>query len=51
MNVPLLTLTRVVQTDAVERDGAAIVPDTPHTFHVQIHPHQIVTLRLLDQPQ
>ncbi|MGA8908704.1 MAG: glycosyl hydrolase-related protein, partial [Acidobacteriaceae bacterium] len=51
IDTPLLALSQVVRTDAVERDGAAITPETPHEFRIEIHPHQIVTLRLLEQPQ
>ncbi|MGB6870863.1 MAG: glycoside hydrolase family 38 C-terminal domain-containing protein [Acidobacteriaceae bacterium] len=51
IETPLLALSHVVRTDAVERDGAAIAPDNPHAFRIEIHPHQIVTLRLLGQPQ
>jgi hypothetical protein len=51
VGTPLLSLSQVVRTDAVERDGAPIAPETPHTFRIEIHPHQIVTLRLLGQPQ
>jgi hypothetical protein len=50
IHTPLLALSKIVQTDAVERDGAAIDPENPHAFQIQIRPHQIVTLRLLGQP-
>ena len=46
-----LHLTQVVRTDAVERDGENIAVDTPHTFRVEIRPHQILTLRLLGASQ
>jgi hypothetical protein len=49
IGTPLLALRQVVRTDAVERDGATIEPDNPHSFRVDIRPHQIVTLRLLGE--
>ena len=51
IETPLVALSKVVRTDAVERDGPAIAPDNPHAFRIEIHPYQIVTLRLLSQPQ
>ncbi|MGA7523578.1 MAG: polysaccharide lyase family protein [Acidobacteriaceae bacterium] len=51
IDTPLLALRQIVRTDAVERDGTSLAPETPHTFQVEIRPHQIVTLRLLGQPQ
>ncbi|MGC2300454.1 MAG: glycoside hydrolase family 38 C-terminal domain-containing protein, partial [Acidobacteriaceae bacterium] len=51
IETPLLALSQVVRTDAVERDGPAIAPDHPHAFRIEIRPWQIVTLRLLGQPQ
>ncbi len=50
IHTPLLALSKVVRTDAVERDGATIDPENPHAFQIQIRPHQIVTLRLLGPP-
>jgi alpha-mannosidase len=50
IRTPLLSLSQVIRTDAVERDGTPIVPESPHTFRIEIRPHQIVTLRLLGQP-
>ncbi|MGA8531144.1 MAG: polysaccharide lyase family protein [Acidobacteriaceae bacterium] len=51
IGTPLIALSQVVRTDAVERDGAAIAPDSPHAFRIEIRPHQIITLRLLGQRQ
>lgn len=43
----LLNLARVVQTDAVERDQRELRRIGPHAFQFTIHPHQIVTVRLV----
>ncbi|HEY3744164.1 MAG TPA: glycoside hydrolase family 38 C-terminal domain-containing protein, partial [Bryobacteraceae bacterium] len=47
VTTPLLTLDKVVNTDAVERDGQAIVAENAHTFRVAIRPHAIVTVRIV----
>jgi hypothetical protein len=47
INVPLLSIGRIVSTDAVERDQKTTVPDNPHSFKISVQPHQIVTLRLV----
>ncbi len=47
VGVPLIALSKVVQTYAIERGDATIALENPHHFRVEIHPHQIVTLRLL----
>ena len=49
VEIPLLTLGRVVATDAVERDGAEIQTDDPHAFRVKIAPHGITTIRIVAQ--
>jgi hypothetical protein len=51
IETPLIGLSKVVRTDAVERDDAPIQTDNLHTFRVEIHPPQILTLRLLSQPR
>ncbi|MDR3723065.1 MAG: polysaccharide lyase family protein [Terracidiphilus sp.] len=48
VQVPLARLAKVVETDAVERDRAAVALDGANSFHVAIRPHQIVTLRLVE---
>lgn len=50
IQTPLLSLGAVMQTDAVERNGTPLTLSSPHTFRIQIHTHQIVTLRLLGRP-
>jgi alpha-mannosidase len=50
IQTPLLTLSQIVRTDAVERDGTTLAPESPHAFRIEIRPHQIVTLRLIGQP-
>ena len=47
VSTPLLTIDKVVQTDAVERNEGALDVDSPHSFHFQVRPHQIVTVRLI----
>lgn len=51
VETPLLDLSSVIPTDAVERDQAGpTAPGGPHLFRVQIRAHQILTLRLLGRP-
>jgi alpha-mannosidase len=47
VTTPLLALDKVITTDAVERDGQAIVPDSAHSFQMAIRPHAIVTVRIV----
>ena len=47
IGVPLATIAKVMQTDAVERDQGPIEPDGPHAFTIEVRPHQIVTVRLI----
>ncbi|HEY6447856.1 MAG TPA: polysaccharide lyase family protein [Acidobacteriaceae bacterium] len=47
VTTPLLGIDKVMSTDAVERDGQAIVPDSAHSFRVAIRPHAIVTVRIV----
>ena len=47
IGIPLLSIARVFRTDAVERDLDPIAPSSPHTFNISVHPHQIVSLRLV----
>ena len=51
IETPLLILSGVIETDAVERNGRTIAVDSPHAFHAAIRPHQILTLRLLGKPR
>jgi alpha-mannosidase len=46
VRLPLLRLTRVVQTDAVERDQQPLAFEKD-CFSFTIHPHEIVTLRVV----
>jgi len=47
---PLLSISRIVATDAVERDQKPIVPEDEHTFKIQVRTHQILTVRLVLRP-
>lgn len=44
--IPLLTLKTAIETDAVERDQRPLPLKGPHGFQVEVHPHEIVTVRL-----
>ncbi len=47
VRTPLLNLSSAVQTDAVERDQHALPLEGTHGFTVVVHPHEIVTVRML----
>jgi hypothetical protein len=44
---PLLQLSKAVQTDAVERDKQPLPLVDVHGFKVTVHPHEIVTVRMI----
>ena len=47
VRIPLLNLSSAVETDAVERDQHALPLEGIHGFSVAVHPHEIVTVRML----
>ena len=47
---PLLSISKIVATDAVERDQTPIVPEDGHTFKIAVRAHQILTIRMIVQP-
>lgn len=47
IQTPLLTISRAVQTDAVERDKKDLSLIGRHGLIVVVHPHEIVTIRLI----
>lgn len=49
VHVPGLALTRVMRTDAVERDQQAIPLTGPHAFQVTVSPHGITTVRMIGE--
>jgi len=49
IHTPLLSISRIVATDAVERDQKPIVPEDVHTFKMAVQAHQILTVRLIFQ--
>lgn len=51
VRVPLVKLAHAIQTDAVERDQQELSLDGVHGFHVTVHPHEIVTLRLVTKTE
>ena len=50
IHTPLLSISNIVATDAVERDQKPIETADPHTFKIAVRPHQILTVRLNFQP-
>jgi alpha-mannosidase len=47
VRTPLLDLSSVVQTDSVERDQQALPLSGTHGFSFTVHPHEIVTVRMV----
>lgn len=47
VSTPLLTLDKVWQTNAVERDQKALALSGAHGFQFTVHPHELVTVRLV----
>ena len=49
IHTPLLSISKIFATDAVERDQKPIVPEDVHTFKIVVRAHQILTVRLILQ--
>src|ERR1700740_1744835 len=49
VHTPLLSISNIVETDAVERDQKPIEPEDVHTFKIAVRAHQILTVRLIFQ--
>ncbi len=49
VRTPSLHLGQVSQTDAVERGKTAVSMDGDNQFHFTIHPHEIVTIRVVER--
>jgi hypothetical protein len=47
VEAPMLQLQQAVQTDAVERDQSKLTLAGTHQFQFTVHPHEIVTVRLI----
>jgi alpha-mannosidase len=47
VEIPLLQLQQAWQTDAVERDQSQLSLAGTHQFQFTVHPHEIVTVRLI----
>ena len=47
VETPLLQVQQAWQTDAVERDQSQLSLSGAHQFQVTVHPHEIVTVRLI----
>jgi len=50
VHCPLLSISQVIATDAVERDEKPIVKEDIHTFKITVRAHQILTIRMIVQP-
>ena len=51
ISTPLLAISKVMITDAVERDLQPIDLSDSHSFKVWVKPHAIVTVRIIGKPQ
>jgi alpha-mannosidase len=51
VQVPMMDLQQVWQTDAVERDQARLPMQGNTGFQVTVHPHELVTIRLVGKTQ
>ena len=47
IHAPLLSISKIVATDAVERDQESIAPEDIHTFKIAVRAHQILTVRVI----
>jgi alpha-mannosidase len=47
VETPLWQLEEAWQTDAVERDQSRLSLSAPHQFQFTVHPHEIITVRLI----
>lgn len=47
VSTPLLTIDKAVETDALERDKDPLELAGEHSFRVTVHPHEILTLRVV----
>jgi alpha-mannosidase len=46
ITVPLISIGKVMMTDAVERDQKPVAAEDGHSFRVGVKPNQIITIRL-----
>jgi alpha-mannosidase len=46
VSTPLLALEKATETDAVERNQKSLPLQGSHGFQIDVHPHEIVTVRL-----
>jgi alpha-mannosidase len=49
IHLPNLSISKIVATDAIERDQKPIVPEDVHTFKIAVRAHQILTVRMILQ--
>jgi alpha-mannosidase len=49
IHTPLLSISKIIATDALERDQKPIVSEDVHTFTIAVRAHQILTVRLILQ--
>jgi alpha-mannosidase len=50
VSTPLLDIEKATETDAVERNQKALSLQGAHRFQIDIHPHEIITVRLNGRP-
>jgi len=50
IGLPLEELSAAEQCDAVERKRSDLPLTDPHHFNIAVHPHEIITIRLLGKP-
>jgi hypothetical protein len=51
LSCPLVKIAKVTETDAVERNRKTLSPKDPSSFEMEIHPHEILTIRIEGSPQ
>ena len=49
IHLPNLSISKIVATDAIERDQKPIVPEDVHTLKIAVRAHQILTVRMILQ--
>jgi hypothetical protein len=50
ITTPLLSIDKAIETDAVERNQRSLSIHGSNGFQVEIHPHEIITVRLVGSP-
>lgn len=50
LQIPVVAIARAVQTNAVEQDQQDLPLSGNHELQITVHPHQIVTIRIIGKP-